>query len=238
MAVGFAVAHGAKVWHLPVSDWLRLVGAWGIATVLLNGGTLALNTAYDRDEGDIGYLFNPPPIPRYLANFALLLMLAGVGLSALLGWRFLVVCAVCFCMSLLYSVPPLRLKARAGYDLLINCMGYGVLTFFAGYAATGKPVLLPVLLACAGYFLLYVCFYPLTQFYQCEEDLRHGDRTLTVALGKKLLLWTSFVGLLAAFGFFAWHAFELKLGYRSLGLAVAFLLWCGVVIPWLVRQER
>ena len=32
--------------------------------VCLNGGTLALNSAFDRDEGDIAYLRRPPPPPR------------------------------------------------------------------------------------------------------------------------------------------------------------------------------
>ena len=36
--------------------------------VCLNGGTLALNSAFDRDEGDIAYLRRPPPPPRYLAG--------------------------------------------------------------------------------------------------------------------------------------------------------------------------
>ena len=45
--------------------------------VCLNGGTLALNSAFDRDEGDIAYLRNPPPPPERLALFSLGLMAAG-----------------------------------------------------------------------------------------------------------------------------------------------------------------
>ena len=45
--------------------------------VCLNGGTLALNSAFDRDEGDIAYLKRPPPPPRHLAAFSLGLMGAG-----------------------------------------------------------------------------------------------------------------------------------------------------------------
>ena len=36
--------------------------------VCLNGGTLALNSAFDRDEGDIAYLRRPPLPPRHLAG--------------------------------------------------------------------------------------------------------------------------------------------------------------------------
>ena len=35
-----------------------------IWVVFLNGGTLAINSVFDRDEGDIGYLNAPPPLPR------------------------------------------------------------------------------------------------------------------------------------------------------------------------------
>ncbi len=238
MAVGFAVAHLARIWHLNPLDWLRLAGAWVIWTVFLNGGTLAINTAYDKDEGDIGYLNNPPPTPSRLAGFSLILLLMGLAASSILGWRLFATYAACLVLSLLYSVPPVRLKARAGYDLLVNCTGYGALTFFAGYASTPKPGNLIVLLGCAGFFLLYVCFYPMTQFYQYEEDKRHGDLTLTVALGKKTLLWIALVSLLAAFGFFGWHAALIGLGWKSIGLVVAFLAWCAVLIPWMVKGER
>lgn len=238
MAVGFAVAHATAIGRLDAVDWLRLLGAWIVWTVFLNGGTLAINTAYDKDEGDIGYLFNPPPIPRHLAGFSLILLLAGLAISPLLGWRFLAAYAAAFVLSLLYSVPPLRLKARAGYDLFVNCTGYGALTFFAGYAATQKPGNLAVLLACVAFFLLYICFYPMTQFYQYEEDKRHGDMTLTVAVGKQRLLWIALVSLLAAFGFFAWHASQLEIGYKSIGLVLAFLAWSAVLVPWMIKGER
>src|SRR5881398_1274106 len=64
-------AHTALGWVLAVGVRGALQGAHagaGLAAlvlwvVLLNGGTLALNTAFDRDEGDIGYLRAPPPVP-------------------------------------------------------------------------------------------------------------------------------------------------------------------------------
>ena len=43
----------------PPRAWLG-IAAW---VVLLNGGTLALNSAFDRDEGDIAFLRDPPPPP-------------------------------------------------------------------------------------------------------------------------------------------------------------------------------
>src|SRR5262245_17928524 len=74
LAVGLSGAIGGEALH-PALAGLAL---W---VVCLNGGTLALNSAFDRDEGDIGYLKSPPPAPRHLAIFALLLMAVGQGLS-------------------------------------------------------------------------------------------------------------------------------------------------------------
>ena len=62
-------AHTALGWVLAVGVRGALHGehagaaltALVLWVVLLNGGTLALNTAFDRDEGDIGYLRAPPP---------------------------------------------------------------------------------------------------------------------------------------------------------------------------------
>ena len=40
-------------------------------------------------------------------------------------------------LSVLYSVPPFRLKAVPGADWVINMWGFGTLTPYAGWAATG-----------------------------------------------------------------------------------------------------
>jgi len=48
---------------------------WLVFVALMNGGTLAINSAFDKDEGDIGYLKAPPQPPRHLlasAGFAFL----------------------------------------------------------------------------------------------------------------------------------------------------------------------
>lgn len=46
-----------------LSPW-PLIGAWLAWVVLLNGGTLAYNSAWDRDAGAIAYLRRPPAPPR------------------------------------------------------------------------------------------------------------------------------------------------------------------------------
>ena len=56
----------------------RLVAGTFAFVVCLNGGTLALNSAFDRDEGDVAYLRRPPPPPRRLGVFGFGLMVIGL----------------------------------------------------------------------------------------------------------------------------------------------------------------
>src|SRR2546430_10662184 len=96
--------------------------------------------------------------------------------------------AICFAMSILYSVPPFRLKAVAGVDWLINMWGLGTLTPFATWAATGRPLDLGHGLILLAFCPLSAGLYPLTQLHQLDEDRRRGDRTLALLLGTRTSL--------------------------------------------------
>ncbi|MES1259418.1 MAG: UbiA family prenyltransferase, partial [Gemmatimonadota bacterium] len=175
--VGLLLASGLRA-PAPVA-WLG-VAAW---VVLLNGGTLALNSAFDRDEGDIAFLRNPPAPPKALALFAAVLMIGGLALTWRFGPTYRVLYLVCMAMSAAYSVPPLRLKAVAGVDWAINMLGFGVLTPWAGWAASGRPLAGPLVPVLWSFLPLFAALYPLTQLYQIDEDRARGDRTLAVRLG-------------------------------------------------------
>jgi 4-hydroxybenzoate polyprenyltransferase len=206
--------------------------------VCLNGGTLALNSAFDRDEGDVAYLRRPPVPPRYLAAASLGLMGIGQILAFRLAAPYPMVYGVCYVLSIAYSVPPLRLKAVAGADWLINMWGFGTLTPLAGWSATGirvEPARGLVLLA---FCPLFAALYPLTQLYQLEEDTRRGDRTLACILGARRSLTAAGGAAAVAFALFA--AGAVRAGWRTGGadawrwggLAVALVAWMGVLIPW------
>ncbi|HKT61240.1 MAG TPA: UbiA family prenyltransferase [Gemmatimonadales bacterium] len=209
--------------------------------VCLNGGTLALNSAFDRDEGDIAYLRRPPPPPRYLAAFSIGLMGVGQILAFQLAAPFPMLYAVCFVLSLAYSVPPLRLKAVAGADWLINMWGFGSFAPAAGWATTGIPIDHARGLVLLAFCPLFAALYPLTQLYQVEEDLRRGDRTLASALGIRRSLTVALGAAALAFAMFA--AAGLRAGWRMGpadrwrwgALALAVVTWGAVLVPWRAR---
>jgi len=221
-----------------VSLWIGTIGF----VIGINGGTLALNSAFDRDEGDIAYLRKPPPPPPALALFGLTLMGAALFAGLSLPRPFLGAAALCAVLSVLYSVPPVRLKAVAGFDWLINMAGFGFLTPYAGWALTGRDVAGPGLVVLISFGFLFGALYPLTQLYQLEEDSRRGDRTLAVWLGINRSLGTSVAMAMLAFAGFGFAG--LGSGWEGIGavarwagLLAAAAAWLVVLLPWWRDRE-
>ena len=230
LAVGVVPAFGAA-WRS------RFIAALLLWVLFLNGGTLAINSAFDRDSGDIGYLDAPPPVPRGLVWFALGLMAAGQLGALLLPTGFAVAYAICFALSVLYSVPPFRFKAVAGVDWIINMVGFGTLTPYAGWAASGAPLTPVAALVLFAFCPLFAALYPLTQLYQFEEDRARGDRTLALMLGMRASLS---VAIAASGVAFACFAVAVRLGavstVRSIPLVVAGALWLALLSRWRARS--
>jgi 4-hydroxybenzoate polyprenyltransferase len=224
LAVGFAgVVRGQSL-----AEALRALVIW---VLFLNGGTLAINSVFDRDEGDIGYLNAPPPLPRYLLHFSVALLVAGQLLALTLPMGFQVAYAICFVLSILYSVPPFRFKAVAGVDWVINMWGFGTLTPYAAWAATGRPLDLGHALVLLAFCPLFAGLYPLTQLYQFDEDRRRGDRTFALILGMRASLIMAVACTLLAFGLLVAAATILQV--RAWPLALPLALWLAVLGPWL-----
>lgn len=238
LAVGIAGAARGERWGSAVLGLL----AWVVG---LNGGTLAINSAFDRDEGDVAYLRDPPPPPAHLFAFGLGLMGAGLAVALALPAPFTVAYGICFALSVLYSVPPFRLKAVAGADWLINMWGFGTLTPFAGWAATGLPVDPARRLVLLAFCPLFAALYPLTQLYQMGEDRRRGDRTLALRLGlRRSLVAAAACAALAVALFVAaavragWRLHSADDLARWGGVLLIIAAWAIVLLPWLARHAR
>ena len=237
-AVGFALAVG--IGPAVGDSWrVRLATALGLWVVCLNGGTLAINSAFDRDAGDVGYLDAPPPVPRGLLWFGLGLMVVGQLGALLLPRAYAIAYAMCFALSVLYSVPPFRFKAVAGMDWIINMIGFGTLTPYAGWAATGTPVGPVPALVLFAFCPLFAGLYPLTQLYQFDEDRARGDRTLALMIGMRASLSVAVVASGAAFACFAVAATLARVPVgRAVPLIVAGALWLGILGRWSARCDQ
>ena len=220
-----------------LARWPEALLGTVLFVVFLNGGTLAINSAFDRDEGDIGYLDAPPPAPRHLLAFSLALM--GVGQVAailLLPAGFALVYGVCFVMSVVYSVPPFRWKAVAGLDLLINATGFGTLTALAGWMVADVPTPPWALLVLLAFAPLFAALYPLTQLYQVEEDRARGDRTLALALGVRGALIFSLAMVVIAFTMLAVGLRTGPAGSLWPLILIPMVAWMGLLLRWLANS--
>lgn len=237
-SIGFIIAVGLRAFiHGDrLGAYLTALVAW---VGCLNAGTLALNSAFDHDAGDIGYLDAPPPPPRHLAAMSIALLVLGQLIALAVSSRFAIAYAICFAMSVAYSVPPMRLKAVAGADWVINIIGVGVLTPFAGWAASGAALRADGTWVMIGFGCLFGSLYPLTQIYQFEEDTQRGDRTLARMLGISASLSIAAAAAVAAFLAF-WRGLDLAgpTPMSSIALGVAALVWGLVFILWLVSHRR
>lgn len=209
---------------------------WFIFVALLNGGTLAINSAFDQDEGDIGYLRQPPKPPKYLLHVSVVMLALSLGLGFLLPPAFAWSNAACVVMSVLYSVPPPRLKAQAGWDLIINCLGFGLLTPLAGWGLTGRPLEPWFVVVTMGFAFLFGALYPTTQIYQIEEDRSRGDRTLVIRFGEALSLNAAIVFTILAHACFSYAAQER--GLSVLWTIPSLSAWLGVLVPWRLQWRR
>lgn len=239
-----AVAAAIGNWYTgPVTfSWFGLVRAWMAWVVCLNGGTLAFNSAYDRDEDDIAYLARPPPPPSHLALVSFLLMVAGAVIAFTITPAFGLVTLGCVLMSVIYSHPVTRWKSKPGGDLAINILGYGSGTtisgLMVGQVVAGSYAIIPDntgWFLVAGFGLLFGSFYPLTQIYQIPSDRERGDTTLATVLGiRTSLLLTIVLGIAA--GVFLlraamqWNAADTL--WSVFPLLGAMVVWIGMLVAW------
>ncbi len=215
--------------------------------VFLYGGTTAFNSAYDRDEGPVGGLYQPPPAPLALLPFSLVVQAIGALLAALVSPAALAVYLAMALLGAAYSHPATRWKASPATALPTIAFGQGVLGFLAGFATASPAPNTPALVVVVGAVsaaLVVSGFYPLSSLFQLEEDRQRGDRTIgvawgapaafAVALGCFLLALPLLVGL-------AWSRFgPLDALALALGMAVVILgtlRWRRRFVATAVRQN-
>ncbi|GID70369.1 hypothetical protein Acy02nite_82500 [Actinoplanes cyaneus] len=110
------------------------------------------------------------------------LFMLGVGGVLLLGWA--------------YSVPPLRLKTRPGWDVAVNALVVGLVSPAAGWSITRAPWDFPWWFGLIGVLFAAALYLP-TTVTDLTADSRVGDTTFAVRFGARfayrlgILLWTA-----------------------------------------------
>lgn len=250
----------AKGWPPPKASLF----AWVVFGALLNGGALALHSAFAPNS--LG-MTQPLKARRPRAIMGFVLLAAALFFSARFlptkpgGKYFFEIVMTCVLMSVLHSVPPVRLATRGSWSLLLPCAGFGFFAPMAGWCATGRglePVLVDL---CIGFFFLFAVLSVLFQVLHWEEDSHQGPPTLVVQMTVPRSLTYATGALLVAHLYFLQailkhHRHLVTAGFVETldrgcvplrlpqgGPSPAFLLisllgWLGLLIPWRLRWKQ
>lgn len=200
--------------------------------VFLYGGTTAFNSYYDRDEGPIGGMLEPPAVDRGLLSFSLAWQALGLLLALRVNFPFALAYLALFLIATAYSHPLTRFKASPAAALLAVALGQGAVGFAAGWLVFRPSGLLEAdaLVGMLTTALVVTGLYVVTQSYQTSADRARGDLTLPVLWGARRALLAA-AGVLAAGG----GLLVLALGVRfGPAWAAALFAFFAVVGVWLV----
>ena len=170
--------------QVPAIDWPRAILIFFILHFLVYPASNGYNSYMDRDTQSIGGLEKPPPPSRELYGTTIVLDIAGILLSLLVGPLFTLVMLLYIGASKAYSYRGIRLKKYPYLGYFIVILFQGAVTFWLVYYGSSgefdKQVPWQGMVICA---LLVGGFYPLTQIYQHQQDLDDGVETISYKLG-------------------------------------------------------
>lgn len=214
--------------------WWKIGLAFIVVHFFHNGASNAFNSYFDKDEGSIGGIENPPPVDKELYTVSLLFDVLAVGLGYLVNPYFAIMVFVIGLASKAYSHPIIRFKKYAIVGLLIVSFFQGFWTYFmvvvAQYGCSTAIFSEQNIYAGCICSLMLLGSYPMTQIYQHQEDGQRGDRTFSLLLGVKgTFVWTMSIFTVASSLFMAYF-----ITYTAWPVAVLFLsMTCPVVFYFL-----
>lgn len=216
----------------PVIELQKALLVFFILHLLLYPASNGYNSYFDKDEGSIGGLKNPPKVSKELYYTSLLFDFFAIALGLLLSWQFAFMLFVYGLVSKAYSHPWVRLKKMPIIGWLAAGFFQGSFTFLMVLVGINnlnlnelvKPIyFIPSLLSS----LLLWGSYPMTQVYQHEEDAARGDQTLSLKLGiRGTFHFTALMFSVANVGFLSYY-----LHFFSSTHAIAFQV---VLLPMLL----
>ncbi len=209
-------------------SWATAALIFFILHFLVYPASNGYNSYYDRDEGSIGGIKNPPKVTEELYWLVLFLDGLSVGLSLLVNVPFALLILLCLLVSKAYSYDKIRIKQYPIWGTLLTTFFQGIviyLTIQIGLGYTSEQLFTNANLLLALFSSLFLAgSYPITQIYQHEEDSARGDKTLSLVLG----IWGTFAFCTLAFSF---AIAVLAIAYYINGTMNKFWLFLPFTIP-------
>lgn len=195
-----AVGYGWGLWDRALTERafgqaLTVFVAW----MVLHAGTLWLNAALDRDEGEVMY-GEAAEVPEGIVGWGYLALAVAIALAA---WANPVSGLACLCCALLavaYSHPRLCWKGHPVLGPMVNFVGYGLLSPLAGWATLEvAPNPRTAVVWVLGGIGVLGCYYA-AQAFQQGEDAARGYRTLVVTHGPAVTIDAARLCIAVGFG--------------------------------------
>jgi 4-hydroxybenzoate polyprenyltransferase len=221
------------------SDLVKNFWIFVILHILIYPASNAFNSYYDKDEGSIGGLKNPPKVDINLWYAANVFDAIGIIFSILLvGTWFGILVLFYISVSRIYSHPSVRLKKYPILSWLIVGLFQGALIFMMVYTygqnlnledffAAKNAAKAPLILGSLFSALILWAVYPITQVYQHEEDTKNGDKTMSILLGIRgtfIFCMTFFsMAMVCSFFFLEHNDFVRFIGFSA--PIAAFMNW-------------
>ena len=241
---------------LPLYDiwmWVRFLIAI-FAVILFNSCVFIVNQLGDIDTDQLHQEKAQLPLSsgqlsrRQGWMIALIFFVAGTLMALLVGIVYLLVLSAIIIFALIYSLPPIRLKARPFLDLAMIGVAFGSWAILVAWVVLFSLPEIPLLLLIgAGFF--YAGTHGIHTASDYAADSKAGVNTTAVVLGPKLtarigiiLIGLGLLMLYTAVGFYS-HLFWYGLmKYKSIlliifsGLPVFALL--GEYRSWQMKAEK
>ena len=216
-------------------NWGIAAGLFLVLHLLIYPASNAYNSYFDKDEGSIGGLENPPPVSLELFYISWILDIVAIIVAYFLGgWILSLALIIYSSISKAYSNDKIRLKKYPIISWVTVGIFQGAFTYLTVIQAVDKielreiwqnKYLFPAILSS----LNLLGFYPMTQIYQHEEDARRGDMTMSRLLGiKGTFIFTASIFLFVTIGFFFY--FQETLIYNFPAFAIYLLVMSPVLI--------
>ena len=224
--------------QVPVINWRDAVLVFIILHLLVYPASNGYNSYMDRDTGSIGGIKNPLQPTKQLFYVTIIMDVSAILISLLITPLFALGILLYILASRAYSWRKIRLKKYPVIGYLTVIIFQGAVTFFLVYhgSESNHSTNVPVIAMIAA-SLLIGGFYPLTQIYQHEDDLKDGVRTISYKLGYKgTFIFTGIIYAMAftmlAVQFFSnleWNRF-LLLQIFMFPVLVYFFIWFSRVL--------
>lgn len=170
--------------QVPVIDPWSAVAIFIILHLLIYPSSNGYNSYMDRDTGSIGGVEQPSMPTQQLFCTSVVMDIIAIAASLFIDVWF-ACCVVAYILaSRAYSYRGIRLKKHPVIGYLTVVIFQGAVTFFMVYhgSSADRTFNVPVAGMVAS-SLLIGGFYPLTQIYQHEADLKDGVKTISYIFG-------------------------------------------------------